>query len=331
MRKVLLSGFALILTISVIAPTSANPNAANNKGVPSANASGYWTQERRNNAIPREFQFEVGATEGKLVPQARKGGSGGGSNTTSGTTYWPVSKQNEFVAQITGKIFFTMGSGNYVCSGSLVNDGKIDIAVVITAGHCVWDNAGRAFATNWAFFPNYDKDAANLRGKSYSASALFAPFGFTNQTSFNTTATLNDFAFAVLTTNELDLSGLPNISQSSSFTSNRGDAFGYPAASPFNGEDLVYSTGVISTDRNNGGKTWRLPSTMTGGASGGPWYNGYSSGTETKVGSVSSVNSYKYNSDKNSMYGPKFNSVTQEVFNVALSGTCAVTAIVNCK
>lgn len=329
MRKILLSSFALILAINVIAPSSANPNAANGKSVPSANASGYWTAERRDNAIPREFQFEVGATEGKLVPQARKGGSGGGSNTTSGTVYWPVSQQSQFVAQITGKIFFTMGSGNYVCSGSLVNDAKTDIALVITAAHCVWDNTGRAFATNWAFFPNYDKDAASLRGKGYSASALFAPFGFTNQTSFNTTATLNDFAFAVLTTNELNLSGLPNISQSSSFTSNRGDAFGYPAASPFNGEDLVYSTGVISTDRNNGGKTWRLPSTMTGGASGGPWYNGFSTGTV--VGSVSSVNSYKYNSDKNSMYGPKFNSVTQDVLNVALSGACAVTDKVNCK
>ncbi len=329
MRKGLLSSLTLILAITVIAPSSANPNAASGKGVPSTNASGYWTDERRNNAIPREFQFEVGATEGKLVPQARKGGSGGGSTTTSGTTYWPVSQQSQFVAQITGKVFFTMGSGNYVCSGSLVNDGKTDIAIVITAAHCVWDNAGKAFATNWAFFPNYDKDAGALSRKSYSASALFAPCGFTNQSSFNTTATLNDFAFAVLTTSELNLSDLPNISLASSFTGSKGDAFGYPASSPFNGEELVYSTGTVSTDRNTQNRTWRLPSTMTGGASGGPWYNGYASGNS--VGTVSSVNSYTYTSDKNSMYGPKFNTLTNDLYTAAKSGTCLVSSTINCK
>lgn len=329
MRKGLLSSLALILAITVIAPSSANPNAANGKGVPSANASGYWTEERRNNAIPREFQFEVGATEGKLVPQARKGGSGGGSTTTSGTFYWSTSNHGDFVARITGKVFFTMGSENYVCSGSLVEDGNSGIAVVVTAAHCVFDNATKSFATNWAFVPNNDKDAGSFKGSTYFSSILYAPIAFTNQGSFNTTAILNDFAFAVLPTSDLNLSGLPVISLAKGFENNKGDAFGYPAARPFNGYDLVYSTGTVSTDRNTGNKTWRLPSSLTGGASGGPWYNGYASGNS--VGAVSSVNSYKYTTDKNSMYGPKFNTLTNELYTAAKNGTCLVSATINCK
>ena len=329
MRKSLIAVLTLIIGLNLTSPTSANPNASKGKGVPNANASGYWSEERRNSAIPREFQFEVGATEGKLVPQARKGGSGGGSTTTSGTTYWNSSNQTQSVALITGKVFFTMGGQNYVCSGSLVDDGNLAIAVVITAAHCLWDNATSSFATNWVFYPNYDKDAGISNRKSYSASHLFAPKAFTDQVSFNTTAILNDFAFAVLPTTDLNLLGLPVISLANSFTGNKGDAFGYPAASPFNGEELVYSTGAVSTDRNTGNRTWRLPSTMTGGASGGPWYNGYRNGDS--VGSVSSVNSYKYSNDKNSMYGPKFNSLTNNLYLMAKLGSCTPDLQISCK
>ena len=329
MRKGLLSSFALILAITVIAPSSANPNAAGGKGVPSANASGYWTEERRNNAIPREFEFEVGAKEGKLVPQARKGGSGGGSTTTSGTIYWDSTKHSDQVARITGKVFFRMGSSDYVCSGSLVEDGNENIAVVITAAHCVFDNSTKTFATYWAFVPNFDKDARSLKGSTYDSSILYAPIDFTNQGSFNTTAILNDFAFAVLPTSGLNLSSLPVISLATSFTKNKGDAFGYPASRPYDGRDLVYSTGTVSADVYTGNQTWRLPSSLTGGASGGPWYNGYTNGNS--VGAVSSVNSYKYGSDKNSMYGPKFNSLTNDLYTAAKSGTCSVTTTINCK
>jgi hypothetical protein len=316
--------------VSVLALGSLSASFGDAKGVPNANASGYWNEERRSNAVPREFQFEVGATEGKLVPQARKGGSGGGSTTMSGTSYWPITDHGNIVAGITGKVYFTMSGRNYVCSGSLVEDSRQDIAVVITAAHCVFDNATKVFATDWAFIPNYDKDAGSLKGSTYYSSILYAPTAFTNQGSFNTTAILNDFAFAVLPTSELNLSNLPTISLATSFAKNKGDAFGYPASIPFDGEELVYSTGNVSSDRNTGNKTWRLPSSMTGGASGGPWYNDYINGNS--IGAVSSVNSYKYNSDKNSMYGPKFSSLTNDLYSAAKSGTCPVIkTTINCK
>ena len=328
MHKSLLSSFALILAITLISPSSANPNAAGGKGLPSANASGYWTEERRNSAIPREFEFEVGAKEGKLVPQAKRGGTSGGS-TKSGTSYWSPSRQGELVARITGKVFFEMGTAKYVCSASLVQDGVSNLAVVLTAAHCVFDDATGNFASKWTFFPNYDKDSKTLRTE-YVASILLAPKAFTDQSKFNTTAILNDFAFAVIVTDKFDGVTLPLVSSGTNFSNSRGDAFGYPASSPYNGAELVWSTGTVSTDINTGNQTWRLPSSLTGGASGGPWYNGFKDGNS--VGTISSLNSYKYGNDKDSMYGPKFNGLTDNLLAQAVKGNCAASLeTISCK
>ena len=313
--------------VSLLAIGALTPAFGDAKGVPNENAVGYWTQDRRDNAVAREFQFEPGAKVGKLVPQAKRGGSTGGS-VTSGTSYWPANQQSQFVANITGKVFFNMNGTDYVCSGSLIDDGNPSIAIVITAGHCVWDNSATgSFATNWSFWPNYDTES-NLTRVSYAASQLFARKDFTNQTSFNTTATLNDYAFAVINSSDVRVNpkGLPGLG---TFTKgNTAYAFGYPQASPFNGNELVYSYGPLSTDPNSGNRTWKLSSSLTGGASGGPWYSGYSNGNN--VGLVSSVNSYKYMSDKNSMYGPQFSTSTTELLSSAKGGTCTVSLNINC-
>ena len=321
-NRVLTSILVSFLAVGVLSPTFANP-----KGVPNSNAAGYWTQERRDNAIAREFQFEPGAKVGKLVPQARRGGSGGGSTSQSGTLYWPAKQQSDLVANITGKVFFSMSGTDYVCSASLVSDNDSTKAIVITAGHCVWENAmNGSFASNWVFWPNFDPDYNNQ--ESFVASQLFVRKEFTNQTAFNTTAVIYDYAFAVINSNaaRVNPSNLPTLGNFSK--GNTGYAFGYPQAFPYNGQELVYSFGSISTDSNTGNKTWKLPSSLTGGASGGPWYSGYSNGNN--IGAVSSVNSYKYNSDKNSMYGPQFSQSTLDLLTAAKNASCAITTTINC-
>ena len=327
MRNRLVATFAtLALVFGVVSPTLANP-----KGVPNSNASGYWTEERRKNAISREFQFEVGATEGKLVPQARRGGSGGGTNLPQGSTIqWTDQSANE--AKITGKVFFTMAGVDYVCSGSFVKEDSSNFDIIVTAGHCVWNNSKnpnqRGFATNWIFIPNY---ALVGRTNGLTATTLIAHPTFTSQSSFNTTATLFDFAFAVVSQSDIVENSKPSLvrSDSNSFWSSDGVAFGYPAVSPYTGQLLFRSSGRVVGDPNNGGRTWRIPSGMTGGASGGPWYSGYSS---TSLGSTASVNSYKYSSDSQGMYGPKFNQSTLDLYTQATRGNCSgATTIVNCK
>jgi hypothetical protein len=59
---------------------------------------------------------------------------------------------------------------------------------------------------------------------------------------------------------------------------------------------------------------------MTGGASGGPWLsNGTSTAVNAVSGKLSSLNSYKYNTDSTKMYGPFFNSRTTATYNAALT------------
>ncbi len=87
-------------------------------------------------------------------------------------------------------------------------------------------------------------------------------------------------------------------------------AFGYPAAAPYNGSDLVYSRGPVSFDTLNGNATYGMTSNLTGGASGGPWVLATNYTTYADA-SIRSLNSYKYNFNKNAMYGPKFNSSTR--------------------
>ena len=59
-----------------------------------------------------------------------------------------------------GKVFFTLGGVNYVCSGTATSSSNGD--VVTTAGHCVNEGPG-AYFTNWAFVPAY-KDGARPYG-----------------------------------------------------------------------------------------------------------------------------------------------------------------------
>ena len=60
-----------------------------------------------------------------------------------------------------GRLFYEMPSnprrkrwGGYVCSGTVVSDGATGRSVILTASHCVYDDANKAFARNVLFIPN---------------------------------------------------------------------------------------------------------------------------------------------------------------------------------
>jgi hypothetical protein len=237
------------------------------------------------------------------------------------------------VKRLTGKVLFTMGGKQYVCSGSVAEDGggKADQngnALVLTAGHCVWDQAAGEFATNWMFLPDFDSAPTYTCGASaygcWTATSLVADTGFTSETQFNATAIPHDFAFAVVGPgglggdSELDstMGGEYPVGTS---TSSPGSvtAFGYPQARPYDGSDLVYCDGTPFADSGLSNLTWGLGCTMTGGASGGPWLSGVQ--WDGAGGTLVSLNSYKYQGRRGSayMYGPKFNDDTAAVWTVA--------------
>jgi hypothetical protein len=277
----------------------------------------YWTPARLAAAKPRDFVRTAG---GGFVqapsPKARPGGGGG--NVTGAS--WTNGGQ---VVVRTGKVVFTLNSGDYICSGSVVNDSSSSISVVLSAGHCAYDGADGGFARNWMFIPNFDGaptyTCANTVYGCWTAKALVVDSGFANSGGFNTQATKHDWSFAVVGNGGKQNNQLQTAVGGSfgiNFTTASGTvyAFGYPAAGKYHGSDLTYCAGPVFNDPNNGNATLGMACDMTGGSSGGPWFTGFNE--STGVGALNALNSYGYSGVKN-MYGPKFNGNTQATYNAA--------------
>ena len=305
---------ATLLLVMIVAPAQARGPAQTRHEQTVA----YWTPARVAGAIPRDFVFDEARG---FLPHARPGS--GGSGTTGSS--W---NGGGLIKEASGKVLFTMAGNNYVCSGSVATDGVSGRSLVLTAGHCAYDETNGAFATNWLFVPDFDAsptfNCPQTQYGCWTADALVVHSGYATAGGFNTQATLHDFAFAVVEggghsgTAQLDdtVGSFPVAIPGFTAVAQTAYAFGYPAAQKYRGNDLVYCSGAIFEDPYNDELTWGLPCGMTGGSSGGPWLSGFS--TNTGSGSLSSLNSYGYSGVK-AMHGPKFNSDTQAVFDRALT------------
>jgi V8-like Glu-specific endopeptidase len=231
------------------------------------------------------------------------------------------------VYRATGRILFAMAGGYWICSGTVVTETATDRSIVLTAAHCAYDQAAKQFATNWMFIPEFDTapvlfDCANTALGCWTASSLVVSAGFANRGGFDTTAAQSDWAFAVLgpggkTATALDTTvGSFPISFSSVSQNTAVSALGYPAGAPYDGTELIHCQGALKFDFWTLNRTYRLPCTMTGGSSGGPWLRSFA--TNGNTGTLMSVNSYTY-AGGGSMYGPKFTSRTQAAWNASLT------------
>ncbi len=310
---------AALLTVLALLPLAVAPVAARDTA-DKAKAEHerivkYWTAERIANAKPRDF---VRTDAGKFVPRARPGGGTGASWTGGGP-----------VVQRTGKVLFTMDGGNWVCSASAITDSRGTHSLVLTAGHCAYDEVNEAFATNWTYVPSYDTSPTFTCAQTpygvwtataASGGGLVVHNGYATAGGFNTQATVHDFAIAIVANGtkgtQLDALGTYGIAYPAISTGGTVHAFGYPAAGKYKGRDLTYCTGPTFNDANNGNQTWGIKCNMTGGSSGGPWLAGFTNA----AGTATSLNSYGYSGLSN-MYGPKFNAKTQAVYNRANSST----------
>ncbi|MGK2849807.1 MAG: trypsin-like serine peptidase [Candidatus Limnocylindrales bacterium] len=313
-----------LLTVAVAPAAAAKPNAEAKAKAEHQRIVKYWTPERIAGAQPRDFMRTPGGT---FQPKAKPGGGGGGGTVTGAS--WTGGGP---VVQRTGKVLFTMGASNYVCSATVVQEPtpRSTHSLVLTAGHCAYDEVAEAFATNWIFVPSFDTSptftCANATIGCWTAVGLVVHSGYATAGGFNTQATIHDFAIAIVagggktgTTAQLDtaVGGGYGIAYPSISTGGSVHAFGYPAAGRYKGKDLTYCAGPTFDDPNNGNATWGIACNMTGGSSGGPWLSGF---TQAGAGTLTSLNSYGYNGLSN-MYGPKFNADTQDVVNAAASRT----------
>ncbi|MEI7647209.1 MAG: hypothetical protein WCJ48_02825 [Actinomycetes bacterium] len=294
----------------------------------------YWTPSNMASAQSLDYTFDKGSKVGRKVTatpatKAIKPASIAAASyvTNSTGSSWV---DGGLALAATGKVFFNVGASRYVCSGSVVQESDASRSIVLTAGHCIYDNATQAFVTNFMFYPDYDsnpnQDCALTTYGCWTATALVGHYGFTSQTGFTNQATNYDWGFAVMGaggkngTSQLDttVGAFPLAIPGFTAAGDQAYAFGYPQAAPYAGADLTYCSGAIAQDSSNNNSTWGLTTcTMTGGASGGPWMSGFG----TDRGSLSSLNSYKYTAAANGMYGPKFNANTTNTFNAALTAS----------
>ena len=316
------SSLALLAAlVLVVVPAVAGPAGAAGRGQSERDRIlAYWTTERLHSAVPRDFV----KTDHGFAPKARPGG--GGSGAITGASWI----KGGAILKASGKVYFSMDGGNWVCSGSVVSDNRTGASIVLTAGHCAYDETAdgnpNGFATNWVFIPEYDTNPTlancnNTTHGCWTASALVVHQGYATAGGFNDQATVHDFAFAVVGpggksgTSQLDSTvGSFPILFSGDVSGQKLYSFGYPAAGKYHGNDLVYCAGNVFTDDLNNDDTWGMACGMTGGSSGGPWLSGFNEGTGS--GTLRSLNSYGYSGIKN-MYGPKFNDNTGDVFNAA--------------
>lgn len=233
----------------------------------------------------------VTATRGSAAPRASTGApwSRGGA-----------------ITRTAGRVFFTYQGRNASCSASAVT--SENRSTVITAGHCV--RMGGSFHGNWVFVPGYDNGERPYG--TWVATTLYTTPQWNNSEDIN-----YDVASAVVA--PLNGRSLTDVvgGQGVSFNRSRRaqmHSFGYPAAGQYDGSKLIYCSGRTFDDflmsRDIG-----LNCDLTGGSSGGPWFLGFNE--STGLGTLNSVNSFKYGFASGWMFGPYFGTDAQAVYEAA--------------
>ncbi|UQX02084.1 peptidase [Streptomyces sp. RerS4] len=275
---------------------------------------GFWTAERMRQATPLDLtaapkgarptpspadrptlvaptqaSTEVTQASPTAFPQA------GGAWTGSGA-----------VVKTSGRVFFTMGDRTASCSGDSVT--SANGSTVMTAGHCVKYQG--AWHTNWVFVPAYNN--GNAPYGQWAATKTFATEQWAASEDMNM-----DVGLAVVA--PLNGQKLSQVVGAQGILFNGGYnkkmySFGFPAAAPYDGTKLVYCSG-------NSGKDFLLTKdhslgcNMTGGSSGGPWFQDFNEATG--LGTQVSVNSFGYTFLPNRMFGPYFGNEAKAAYDKA--------------
>ncbi|MEV6330724.1 peptidase [Streptomyces sp. NPDC051909] len=302
--------------------TAPTPQAAGNTGhsfttAQQDRATGFWTPERMRSAVPLDLTAAPGAL--RQVPRAAAPATVAPSAPDSASAPAAVSPASfpqaggawtggGAVVKTSGRVFFTFQGRTASCSGNAVT--SKNASTVITAGHCVKYQG--AWHTNWVFVPAYANGNAPY-GQWTAARTLTTP-------QWEASEDINyDVGAAVVA--PLNGQTLTSVTGAQGIQFNGAYnkpmyAFGFPAASPYDGTKLVYCSGNSSKDFLFS-QDHSLGCNMTGGSSGGPWFTSFDESTGT--GLQSSVNSFGYTFLPNRMFGPYFGTDAQNLYDKAQS------------
>lgn len=234
-----------------------------------------------------------------------------------------------------GRLYFQMPDNaartvwvGYVCSGTAVTDSTQNRSIILTAAHCVYDDANKAFARNVMFIPNQDETTGTRTDLDCTNDPLGCWTPSFGAVDVNWTARVFpdniawDYAYYVVndtgshagtatTSDALDVAaGSVRITFDAPVVGGYTHALGYSYS-----EDpkFMYCAENMAT---TGTVNWWLGSCrLSGGSSGGPWIQNMAGGT----GDVISVNSWGY-TNWPGMAGPKLSGTSAScVFGQATS------------
>jgi V8-like Glu-specific endopeptidase len=322
-----LVGVAALLTTGVLATPAGAAAPKPDSDVRSVSlgaqkqARDFWTPARMRAATPLDLVTVNGHFDGGSAPRQGRPATVAPSAPTAvtraaaadvGVLAFPNGggqwTGGGAVVTTAGRVFFTYQGRTASCSGNAVT--SANKSTVITAGHCV--KLEGAWHTNWVFVPGYH-DGQSPYGRWTASKTLSTP-------QWTASEDINyDVGAAVVA--PLDGKLLTDVVGGQGLAFNTGYnvamySFGFPAASPYDGEKFIYCSGTTSRDfllSNDHG----MNCDMTGGSSGGPWFTKFDEATGT--GLQSSVNSFKYNFLPNRMYGPYFGADAQNLYQSAQS------------
>jgi len=286
-----------------------------------------WSVEAKDNAR----RGGNTATAGPVAFRVNTGsGGGGGSGGTVTSAPWTQGT----IQYAAGRLYFEMPNNakrsgpwtGYVCSGTVATDSTSARSLVITAAHCVYDDANKAFARNVLFIP----DQAHTSGSGTDLNCSNDPkgcwvpsFGVVDVNWTTRTFPDNvkwDYAFYVVADSGAHQSGIETTSSDALDVA--AGSFQLSFSAPFvelgsSSADFTYGLGYSYSEdpqfmycaqdmTTNGAVNWWLPSCgLSGGSSGGPWVqDGTNSWTGSAPANIISVNSWGY-TNQPGMAGPK--------------------------
>lgn len=318
-RRIVVVLLALAMCIGLAAPVAAARSDSGRRPTDE-----YWTAERVRNATPRDIVLD-----GPAAPSAKPadkgkppkdGGDEADPTPTGDVSGAPWVDNGEGIDQMVGRVLFTLGGRDYTCSASSVANPASGNWILLTAGHCVWDDTYKE-ATNWVFVPDYEdvlrfgcKTATVETASCFSYSSLHPTAAWAAPENDY----VHDVAFVTMadsaTSAGLDASTFPAVLETS-VVGQSVQAFGYPAAKKYDGTDLIYCSGTAVAGPGSYSTNPALGCDMTGGSSGGPWHGTDADGNRVAV----SLNSFGLRGYNGFMFGPVFDDEAMNALAAAIA------------
>ena len=237
---------------------------------------------------------------------------------TPSPSLWPTDPY-----KVNGKLFFTNNGGSFVCSATAVASasGTSNENEIWTAGHCLVTTEptkpnDHVVDSSAVFIPAYNGNVSN-----------FDPYGVfvwnggweTSSAWYHNSDPTEDEAAMTVRTSSTTRQTLGQAVGWDGFAWNqpvneRFVAFGYPAASPYNGLNMVEDIAATAAQDSISGadpiKPIAIGNPMTSGSSGGAWNIDW---TTSGPGYINGHNDYKYTSQPLAMYSPYQDTLSNEV------------------